>query len=139
MARKTPVAIWNGARAKMPLKLQGYVADGVAPQYRLIENTLTITFTNPTPAERFLHDEWEGKPVPDVVAQYFSDEAGLPLVAAVNPFCLNGVRVLDVVDSQPGVPTHPLVEEEDDTPSNTSSESGVSGVLGKLMSLFKKN
>ena len=92
MARKTPVAIWNGARAKMPLKLQGYVADGVAPQYRLIENTFTITFTNPAPAERFLHDEWEGKPVPDVVAQYLSDESGLPLVAAVNPFCLNGVR-----------------------------------------------
>lgn len=138
-----PLAMWRQAKAHMPVKLSGYVIDGIAPSTSLIDGKLTITFSRPQYGRRFLDGMWEGKPVPDVVAQYVSDEAGMPITVAVNPFCLNGVRISgDLPDSKPGVPTHPRPQQEDSAASQSDSnqktedssneESGVKGFFAKL-------
>lgn len=142
-----PLAMWRQAKAHMPVKLSGYVIDGIAPSTSLIDGKLTITFSRPQYGRRFLDGMWEGKPVPDVVAQYVSDEAGIPITVAVNPFCLNGVRISgDLPDSKPGVPTHPRPQqEEDDTPENDNSKTAEessdekSGVKGFFAKLFHRN
>lgn len=141
-----PLAIWRDAKQAMPLKLSGYVIDGIAPSTSLIDGTLTITFSRPQYAQRFMEGTWEDKPVSDVVAQYVSDAAGFPVTVTVNPFCLNGVRVENITPSKPGVPKNPKPRADEDAPSASASgasdsseeeegrgeRSGVKGFFSKL-------
>ncbi len=141
-----PLRVWKDARAKMPLKLMGYVADGVAPAADFVDGTYTVTFNNKKNADRFLTGEWEGKPVPDVIAQYLADEAGVEVVVAANPFCLDGVHLTDAKPSTKAFPAHPREETDEDNPfaddtadAEDDAKSGKSGgFFSKITSIFKK-
>lgn len=141
-----PLRVWKDARAKMPLRLMGYVADGVAPAADFVDGTYTVTFNNKKNADRFLTGEWEGKPVPDVIAQYLADEAGVEVVVAANPFCLDGAHLTDAKPSAKAVPANPREETDDDDPfaadKSEEKDDGKSGKSGgffsKITSIFKK-
>jgi hypothetical protein len=146
-----PLAVWRQAKAHMPIKLSGYVIDGIAPSTSFIDGKLTITFSRPQYGRRFLDGQWEGKPVPDVVAQYVSDEAGIPVTVAVNPFCLNGVRISgDLPDSKPGGPTHPRPQNKENETDQSTTQSAdhnkssdeshkSSGISGFFKNLFHRD
>lgn len=136
-----PLRVWKEARAKMPLKLMGYVADGVAPAADFVDGTYTVTFTNKKTAERFLTGEWEGKPVPDVIAQYLADEAGVDVTLMANPFCLDGVHLTDAKPSKKAISAHPRQEEKpEDNPftADEKAEEKSNGFFSKITSWFKK-
>jgi hypothetical protein len=139
-----PLRVWKDARAKMPLRLMGYVADGVAPAADFVDGTYTVTFTNKKTADRFLTGQWEDKPVPDVIAKYLADEAGVEVVVVANPFCLDGTHLTDAKPSEKAVPEHPRdPEEDDDNPFAPKDDPDQDtdkpkGFLSKITSIFKK-
>lgn len=136
-----PLQVWKDARAKMPLKLMGYVADGVAPAADFVKGTYTVTFINKKNANRFLTGQWNGKPVPDVIAKYLADEAGVPVTVVANPFCLDGVHLADAKPSATAQPAHPRdPHEDDDNPFAPSPEKTKKskGFFSKIASIFKK-
>lgn len=140
-----PLRVWKDARAKMPLRLMGYVADGVAPAADFVDGTYTITFTNKKNADRFLQGVWEDKPVPDLIAKYLADEAGVEVTVVANPFCLDGAHLLEAKPSKKAIPAHPRdPEADDDNPfaadstKNDSDKAEKKGFFSKIASIFHK-